>query len=356
MTVTNYIWDVENDSYLQETDGTDSTTVTYTNEPAENGKIVSQRHASTTHVFQFDGIGSTRELTDTSESTTDTFLYDAWGNELARSGTADLAFRYVGRLGYYYDSELGHNYVRARAYDPALARWTSRDPLWFEDGANMGIYAHNNPIISSDPTGLVWKPADCDDCPPLTCEQVQNKGLTADWPLADFLGKPINEELFPAGENDLGMKIGGLRCPVSYHVADCGLPKDSGRICSRGRGEKSKREIFICVQVGTTWCKAREFMFHALSIAGQICNAPKRQLRENDDGTTFLRSSCEDRQTEAYKVSCDQRLAQQCFRKNINRGYDFLIKKCIKEGVKKSCVDIPKVSTKTCKEVIDGFK
>src|SRR2546422_1046083 len=33
MAVTNYLWDVENDSYLAETDGSDSTTAVYTNEP-----------------------------------------------------------------------------------------------------------------------------------------------------------------------------------------------------------------------------------------------------------------------------------------------------------------------------------
>jgi len=70
-------------------------------------------------------------MTDTSGATTDTYLYDAWGNELTVTGTSTNPFRWVGRLGYYYDQASGVFYVRARAFDPTTGRWMSADPLFF---------------------------------------------------------------------------------------------------------------------------------------------------------------------------------------------------------------------------------
>ena len=38
-------------------------------------------------------------------------------------------FRFVGQVGYYLDADTGNYYVRARAYQPAISRWSSTDPL-----------------------------------------------------------------------------------------------------------------------------------------------------------------------------------------------------------------------------------
>ena len=70
MSVTNYIWDAENDSYLMETDENDSTTVVYTNEPVEFGSLVSQHRGGTKSYYHFDAQGSTRALTDENEDIT----------------------------------------------------------------------------------------------------------------------------------------------------------------------------------------------------------------------------------------------------------------------------------------------
>ena len=49
MATTHYLWDMENDSYLVEKDG--ATTVVYTNEPVQYGRLLSQRRGSTTSYY-----------------------------------------------------------------------------------------------------------------------------------------------------------------------------------------------------------------------------------------------------------------------------------------------------------------
>ncbi len=74
-----------------------------------------------------------------------------------RRGTDDLPFTDHGFLGKIEDDSTGLNYLSARYYDPAIAKFISTDPLldlrkpqW----ANPFAYAGNNPVGLSDPTGL----------------------------------------------------------------------------------------------------------------------------------------------------------------------------------------------------------
>jgi RHS repeat-associated protein len=59
------------------------------------------------------------------------YLYDAWGNQLAVSGSTVNPFRWIGRVGYCWDEGTGTFYIRARVYDPLMGRWLSQDPLFF---------------------------------------------------------------------------------------------------------------------------------------------------------------------------------------------------------------------------------
>jgi hypothetical protein len=43
--------------------------------------------AWTTSYYHYDGLGSTRQLTDSQENVTDTYTYDAWGESVAQEGT-----------------------------------------------------------------------------------------------------------------------------------------------------------------------------------------------------------------------------------------------------------------------------
>jgi len=108
--------------------------------------------------YAVDGLGSTRALTNTSGTVTDTYTFDAYGNLIKQTSTATPAtpneFLYAG---YQFDAAIGQDYLRARYYDQATGRFNSRDsmegseinPITF----NMFAYAGGNPVSNTDPSG-----------------------------------------------------------------------------------------------------------------------------------------------------------------------------------------------------------
>ncbi|QDV48441.1 RHS repeat domain-containing protein [Gimesia fumaroli] len=160
MAVINYLW--SEDSYLEEYDEAGTPLISYTNEPVAFGSLISQYKDNQTKYFQFDAQGSTHQLTDSSANITDTFSYDAWGNQLTRTGTSDVYFQFIGEAGYYYDSEVDSYYVRRRSYSPITANWLSVDPLKYAIAFSGLIpsyhYASNSPLQNYDSTGLAEIP------------------------------------------------------------------------------------------------------------------------------------------------------------------------------------------------------
>jgi RHS repeat-associated protein len=149
-TTTNYIWDDAN--YLAESDLTNTVNVVYTNEPQRNGNLISSRISGASSYHAFDGLGSTRQLSSAAGSTTDSVLYDAWGNVLVRNGTTVIGFVWIGEREYYSDREVSAIYIRRRAYLPTITRWTASDPMGLP--VALYVYANNSPMNVIDPSGL----------------------------------------------------------------------------------------------------------------------------------------------------------------------------------------------------------
>src|SRR5262245_12345096 len=81
-------------------------------------------------------------------------LYNAFGSIITSTGGTANPFRYIGRLGYYYDADLVEYYLRVRSYNGALARFISPDPSDLGSGISRYHYVRNSPLNFVDPFGL----------------------------------------------------------------------------------------------------------------------------------------------------------------------------------------------------------
>jgi RHS repeat-associated protein len=112
-------------------------------------------NAWTVSFYGYDGGGNVRQLTNSVGAVTDTYEYDAFGNEVNHTGTTPNNYLYRGEQ---YDPDLGLYYLRARYYNPATGRFLSRDP----EDPNMErpkdpktlhkyLYVGGNPVNKIDP-------------------------------------------------------------------------------------------------------------------------------------------------------------------------------------------------------------
>jgi RHS repeat-associated protein len=142
-------------NYLAESDGSNTINVVYTNEPRRYGNVISSLLQGAAFYHHFDATATTRQLTTVTSVASDKWIYDAWGNQVHRTGNTALSLLWLGQIGYYYDTATSHYSVRRRLYVPTLGRWSAIDPLEFREGFNRFGYVKNNPLTFSDPTGLV---------------------------------------------------------------------------------------------------------------------------------------------------------------------------------------------------------
>jgi RHS repeat-associated protein len=78
--------------------------------------------------------------------------HDEFGIVLEDTNPGFIPFGFAGGL---YDPDTGLVRFGARDYDPAVGKWTSRDPILFDGGSsNLRAYAGNDPVNHADPLGL----------------------------------------------------------------------------------------------------------------------------------------------------------------------------------------------------------
>lgn len=116
--------------------------------------LISQNVNGTTSYFGYDGLGSTKFLTNQVGQITDSYQYDAYGEITDKTGNTDNIYLYTGEQ---FDRSLNQYYPRARYYDQGVGRFTQMDS-WQGIASNPTtlnkyLYANANPIMNIDPTG-----------------------------------------------------------------------------------------------------------------------------------------------------------------------------------------------------------
>ena len=105
--------------------------------------------------YGYDGHGNVRYLTNAAGAITDAYTYDAFGLLTATTGSTPNAYTYSGER---FDQNIGLFHLRARDYNPLTGRFETMDPaagnILNPATLHKYVYAGNNPVNASDPTGL----------------------------------------------------------------------------------------------------------------------------------------------------------------------------------------------------------
>ena len=105
--------------------------------------------ARTYYHYASDEMGSATHIVDEAGAILNRYEYDAWGNITAREEQIPNRFTYYGQQ---IDPITQQYYLRARFYNPAIARFTQED-AYRGDGLNLYVYCANNPVYYVDPSG-----------------------------------------------------------------------------------------------------------------------------------------------------------------------------------------------------------
>ena len=117
--------------------------------------------------YHSDYVGSPEVLTDAAGLVVERRSYNAFGQLRSpdwAAGAASLpdGARPVGYTGHEDDQELGLVDMKGRLFDPAIARFTTADPLVQNPSASQSLnryaYVFNNPLKFTDPTGYAAVP------------------------------------------------------------------------------------------------------------------------------------------------------------------------------------------------------
>ena len=105
--------------------------------------------ARTYYHYASDEMGSITHLTDADGKVLNRYGYDAWGVSVVCEEQVENRFRYTGEQ---FDAITKQYYLRARFYNPVIARFTQED-TYRGDGLNLYAYCANNPVGYVDPSG-----------------------------------------------------------------------------------------------------------------------------------------------------------------------------------------------------------
>ncbi len=126
------------------------------------GNLTGLKYNSKLYNYQFNNRGDIIAITDETGNLVASYEYDTWGNVTITSDNADKIgelsiYRYVGKYGVTYDSDLNMYFMGFRDYDPTTGRYIIPDTVDGDEDTplsqNKYLYAEGDPINNIDPDG-----------------------------------------------------------------------------------------------------------------------------------------------------------------------------------------------------------
>jgi RHS repeat-associated protein len=170
-----------NEDLLMELDGNFNPLHAYTHMPGIDLPLSVETGGDPNSVYYYtmEQPGHVSALLNGSGSIAARYQYAPFGRLESSTGMSSQSLKFMGRE---HDASTGLYYVRARWYDPALARFISSDPIGLAGGINTYAYVGNAPMDARDPSGLQAQEPNPlpQSCPTGTCrlEPVTVEGCT----------------------------------------------------------------------------------------------------------------------------------------------------------------------------------
>ncbi len=101
----------------------------------------------------YDGHGSERTVTASSQSVIGTINFEAFGQTAGSTGSSSSPYMYAGAWGYRTDGDAGLMHVGARYYDAQVGRFITRDTVLSE---HPYLYCEHDAVNKVDPSGHDW--------------------------------------------------------------------------------------------------------------------------------------------------------------------------------------------------------
>jgi len=116
------------------------------------GGLLFTESLTLSHGATYDANGNISEYIDLADGSIDAHLeYDAFGRTISTTGVSPISFGFSTK---YQDEESGYYYYGFRYYDPEIAGWLNRDPIWENGGYNLYGFTLNNAVLGFDFLGL----------------------------------------------------------------------------------------------------------------------------------------------------------------------------------------------------------
>jgi len=98
----------------------------------------------------FDGLGSERTVTNSSQTVTGTLTLDGFGQTVTSTGSSTDPYMFGATSGYRTEGDAGLMQVGARYYDAQVGRFITRDTFLDQ---HPYLYCHHDPVNCVDPSG-----------------------------------------------------------------------------------------------------------------------------------------------------------------------------------------------------------